>query len=86
VGQSADDIEGRAVVVPPIGARIARTVGGIAVEGLVQYSDELQVLVKWDDGRSSSLRVGREPFRIMTVARNATGAAVGQDSRADAAA
>jgi hypothetical protein len=26
----------------------------------VHYADQLQVLVKWDDGSSSSLRVGRD--------------------------
>jgi hypothetical protein len=35
-------------------------VGGVARSGTVHYSDELQVLVKWDDGSSSSLRVGRD--------------------------
>jgi hypothetical protein len=46
--------------VPRVGERIERRVGGIARPGTVHYSDELQVLVKWDDGSSSSLRVGRD--------------------------
>jgi len=35
------------------------------LRGTVSYADWLQVLVKWDDGSSSSLRVGRERFRII---------------------
>jgi hypothetical protein len=31
----------------------------------VFYSDQVQVLVKWDDGRSESLRPGEDPFRIL---------------------
>jgi hypothetical protein len=50
----------RGAWVPRVGERIERWVGGVARPGTVQYSDELQVLVKWDDGSSSSLRVGRE--------------------------
>jgi len=33
---------------------------GVVRHGYVWYADELQVLVKWDDGSSSSLRVGRD--------------------------
>jgi len=33
--------------------------------GVVWYADQLQVLVKWDDGRSSSLRIGRDGLRII---------------------
>ena len=38
---------------------------GIARQGTVYYADELQVLVKWDDGRSSSLRMDRVRFKIL---------------------
>ena len=31
---------------------------GVRVRGTVFYSDQLQILVKWDDGRSESLRPG----------------------------
>ena len=31
---------------------------GLILRGTVMYADQLQVLVKWDNGRSSSLRVG----------------------------
>lgn len=50
----------RAAWVPRVGERVERRVGGVARSGTVHYSDELQVLVKWDDGSSSSLRVGRD--------------------------
>ncbi len=40
---------------------------GVPVRGTVFYSDQLQILVKWDDGRTGSLRLGRETdaFRIV---------------------
>jgi hypothetical protein len=38
---------------------------GIRVRGTVFYADELQILVKWDDGRSESLRPGVDDFRIV---------------------
>ena len=43
---------------PRIGDRIERSVtrAGIRVRGTVHYVDDLQMLIKWDDGRSESLR------------------------------
>jgi hypothetical protein len=38
---------------------------GVRVRGTVFYSDQLQILVKWDDGRSESLRPGVDRFRIV---------------------
>jgi hypothetical protein len=38
---------------------------GIRLRGTVFYSDQLQILVKWDNGRSQSLRVGSDRFRII---------------------
>jgi hypothetical protein len=38
---------------------------GIRVRGTVFYADQLQILVKWDDGRSESLRPGVDRFRIV---------------------
>jgi hypothetical protein len=38
---------------------------GIRMRGIVFYADQLQILVKWDDGRSQSLRAGAQPFRII---------------------
>lgn len=37
---------------------------GVTIRGTVEYADQLQILVKWDNGRSSSLRVGRDRFRV----------------------
>jgi hypothetical protein len=43
---------------PRIGDRIELGVTrrGIRVRGTVHYVDDLQILIKWDDGRSESLR------------------------------
>jgi hypothetical protein len=38
---------------------------GVRQQGRVFYADQLQVLVKWDDGRSQSLRAGAQVFRIV---------------------
>lgn len=42
------------------GSRVAARRSGVIRYGRVWYVDGLQILVKWDDGRSSSLRVGRD--------------------------
>ena len=51
--------------IPTKGDRIEQTDLGIRRAGVVWYADQLQVLVKWDDGRSSSLRIGRDCFRVI---------------------
>ena len=38
---------------------------GVFRRGTVFYADQLQILVKWDDGRSESLRLGIDRFRII---------------------
>ena len=38
---------------------------GVRVRGTVFYSDQLQILVKWDDGRSEGLRPGADRFRLI---------------------
>jgi hypothetical protein len=38
---------------------------GVRLRGTVHYSDRLQVLVKWDNGRSQSLRPGVDRFRLI---------------------
>jgi hypothetical protein len=55
--------------VPNIGDRVERRRAGIAQCGTVHYADELQILVKWDDGSSSSLRVGQNRLRILGPSR-----------------
>lgn len=50
------------ICIPNRGDRIERTRIGVTGRGTVHYADQLQILVKWDDGRSSSLRVGRDQF------------------------
>jgi hypothetical protein len=52
--------------VPSKGDRVERRhpTTGIRTQGTVQYVDDLQILVKWDDGRSESLRPGTDAFRI----------------------
>jgi hypothetical protein len=52
------------VRVPAIGDRVEIRRRGVSTRGIVHYADEIQVLVKWDDGSSSSLRVGRDKFEI----------------------
>ena len=53
--------------IPSKGDRIQllRTRMGIRLSGTVYYSDQLQILVKWDNGLSQSLRVGVDRYRIL---------------------
>jgi hypothetical protein len=52
-------------VIPDAGDEIIVVRAGISRSGRVQYADQLQILVKWDDGGSSSLVVGYTPFRVI---------------------
>jgi hypothetical protein len=52
-------------VMPSPGDRIELLRTGVTLRGHVWYADQLQILVKWDDGTSNSLRVGQESVRIM---------------------
>jgi hypothetical protein len=38
---------------------------GVHARGTVFHVDQVQILVKWDDGRSQSLRPGVDRFRIL---------------------
>jgi hypothetical protein len=55
-------------LIPSKGERIEllRPRMGVRVRGTVFYSDQLQILVKWDDGRSESLRPGVDRFRVIS--------------------
>jgi hypothetical protein len=55
--------------IPSIGDQVEQNRVGVTRVGRVWYADQLQVLVKWDDGNSSSLRVGRDRFRIRSRPR-----------------
>ena len=59
------DSRHRYLRLPEIGGRIEISRSGTRRRGTAHYADYLQVLVKWDDGSSSSLRVGRDEFRIL---------------------
>jgi hypothetical protein len=54
-------------LVPQKGDRIEllRTRAGVRPRGTVFYSDDLQILVKWDNGKSTSLRPGTDQFKIV---------------------
>jgi hypothetical protein len=62
---STDD--NRRDYIPSRGHRIERLEPrqGHRLRGTVFYSDDLQILVKWDDGRSQSLRPGVDRFLIV---------------------
>jgi hypothetical protein len=46
---------------------LVRTETGVRLRlvGTVFYADHVQILVKWDDGRSQSLRVGVDQYKIL---------------------
>jgi hypothetical protein len=44
--------------IPSKGDRVEQRRMGVIRHGHVWYADQLQVLVKWEDGKSSSLRLG----------------------------
>jgi hypothetical protein len=50
--------------IPDKGDQVEQRQMGVRRVGIVWYADQLQVLVKWQDARSSSLRPGRDQFSI----------------------
>jgi hypothetical protein len=54
--------------IPNRGDEVEQRRIGVSRVGAVWYADQLQVLVKWQDGKSSSLRLGRDRFSIRTGA------------------
>ena len=66
----------RGTQIPSKGDQVEQRRAGVSRRGYVWYADHLQVLVKWEDGKSSSLRLDRDRFDILTTpggveARNA---------------
>jgi hypothetical protein len=53
--------------IPDKGDQVEQRQMGVSRVGFVWYADQLQVLVKWQDGKSSSLRLGRDQFSIRTA-------------------
>jgi hypothetical protein len=53
--------------IPDKGDVVEQRQMGVSRVGVVWYADQLQVLVKWQDGKSSSLRPGRDQFSIRTA-------------------
>ncbi|MEN3312984.1 MAG: hypothetical protein V7645_2313 [Actinomycetota bacterium] len=54
--------------IPSKGDLVEQLRMGVSRVGVVWYADQIQVLVKWQDGKSSSLRRGRDQFSIRTAA------------------
>ena len=54
--------------IPSRGDQVEQRQMGVNRVGLVWYADQLQVLVKWQDGKSSSLRFDRDQFSIRKAA------------------
>ena len=52
--------------IPDKGDQVDQLQMGVRRVGVVWYADQLQVLVKWQDGKSSSLRLGHDQFVIRT--------------------
>lgn len=51
--------------IPSRGERIAQVRCGVQRIGTVWYSDQLQMLVRWDEGRSSSLSLTSEDLYVV---------------------
>ena len=49
---------------PEQGDRLELRKLGLLLRGTVLYADQVQVLVKWDNGRSSSLRAGVDDLDV----------------------
>lgn len=64
--------------IPSKGDQVEQRCTGVSRRGHVWYADYVQVLVKWEDGKSSSLRVGRDRFRLLPAAVGSNGQAAGR--------
>jgi hypothetical protein len=54
--------------IPSKGDQVEQRRLGVVRRGYVWYADQLQVLVKWEDGKSSSLRLGSDLHFVATAA------------------
>jgi hypothetical protein len=57
--------------IPSKGDWVEQRLMGVTRVGYVWYADQLQVLVKWEDGESGSLRLGRDRFFIRDASAHA---------------
>ena len=57
--------------IPSKGDLIEQHQTGVTRLGYVWYADQLQVLVKWHNGKSSSLRFDRDNFSILATDEHA---------------
>jgi hypothetical protein len=60
-------MQGEGHVIPNVGDDIVVVSTGVRRSGRVHYADQLQILVKWRDGGSGSLRVGQTAFQVVPV-------------------
>lgn len=67
---------------PRSGDRVERRSAGVSQYGTVHYADEIQALVKWDNGASSSLRLDRDKIHVIARARESVRRAVQLDDSA----
>jgi hypothetical protein len=51
--------------IPSKGERLELRRLGLILRGTVLYADQVQVLAKWDNGRSSSLRLGVDDLEVI---------------------
>jgi hypothetical protein len=58
------DFSRRSNYIPSKGDRLEVKKLGLILRGTVLYADQLQVLVKWDNGRSSSMRAGVDDLDV----------------------
>jgi hypothetical protein len=56
-------------IIPSRGDEIVVRRSGVSRRGRVEYADQVQILVKWNDGGSSSLRIGHTPFELIPRSR-----------------
>jgi hypothetical protein len=63
-GGENSEMPGAGLRLPNHGDEVEQLRAGVRRVGRVWYVDYLQVLVKWHDGRSSSLRPGRDRFYV----------------------